>query len=285
MAKKSSGLGKGFSAMMNDNKVIENVSSGSTLPISEIIPNRNQPRQTFDENSLNQLAADIEKHGVLQPILVRPLSSGGYQIVAGERRFRASKIAGLKEMPVIIKNLSDEEAMELAIIENLQRENLNPIEEAEGFLSLMQTCNLSQDEVAQKLSKSRAVIANAVRLLNLPDELREYVKIGKLTRAQGRTLLSFEDKEEMKSVAEMVITKNLSVREIEQMARNAKIKRNSKPAQVATSTYLQEVRLALSEALGTKVKIYGNSNKGKLEIEFYSEDELKDIANKLASNN
>ena len=177
MAKKQSGLGKGLGALMLENNVDDMVST-STLPINEIIPNKEQPRKTFDEGALQELADSITVHGVLQPLLVRPLLSGGYQLIAGERRWRASRMAGLKEVPVIIRELSDSEAMEIAIIENLQREDLNPIEEAEGLQALIDKCDYTQEQVAVSVGKSRPAIANALRLLKLPEEVRQMTKEG-----------------------------------------------------------------------------------------------------------
>lgn len=277
MAKK---LGKGLSALMLENDVNSMVSN-STLPLNEIIPNKEQPRKTFDEGALQELADSIIQHGVLQPLLVRPLLTGGYQLVAGERRWRASRIAGLKEVPVIIKELTDTEAMEIAIIENLQREDLNPIEEAEGLQTLIDRCGFTQEEVATSVGKSRPAIANALRLLKLPEEVRDMAKNGDISAGHARALLAFENPAMMLEAANNVVYNKLTVRDVEKMA-----KRISKPVSTTKTSkrrdsFFDEVELSLSEALGRKVRVYNSRNKGTLEIEFYSVDDLKDIANKL----
>ena len=177
MAKKQSGLGKGLGALMLENSV-DDMISPNTVSIDEIVPNKEQPRKTFDEGSLAELSESIKQHGVLQPLLVRPLPEGGYQLVAGERRWRACRMAGLREVPVVIKELTDTETMEIAIIENLQREDLNPIEEAEGLQALIDKCGFTQEEVATSVGKSRPAIANSLRLLRLPPEVREMTKNG-----------------------------------------------------------------------------------------------------------
>lgn len=279
MAKKMSGLGKGLGALMLENNVDD--MSTSTLPLSEIIPNKEQPRKTFDEGALQELADSITQHGVLQPLLVRPLPTGGYQLVAGERRWRASRMAQLKEVPVIIKELSDTEAMEIAIIENLQREDLNPIEEAEGLQALIDRCGFTQEEVATSVGKSRPAIANALRLLRLPEEVRQMTKEGVISAGHARALLAFENQAMMLEAANSIVSNKLTVRDVEKMT-----KRHSKPIATTKSpkrrdSFFDEVELSLSEALGRKVRVFNGRNKGTLEIEFYSLDDLKDIANKL----
>lgn len=188
MANKKSGLGKGLGQLFLENSVDELVAN-NTLPLEEIVPNKEQPRKTFDETALEELAESIRQHGVLQPLLVRPLPGGGYQLVAGERRYRASRIAGLREVPVVIRELSDVETMEIAIIENLQREDLNPIEEAEGLQALIDRCGFTQDQVAASVGKSRPAIANSLRLLKLPPEVREMTKSGAISAGHARALL------------------------------------------------------------------------------------------------
>ena len=187
MAKKQSGLGKGLGALMLENTT-EDMVATNTLPISEIIPNKEQPRKTFDEDALAELAESIKQHGVLQPLLVRPLPSGGYQLVAGERRWRASRMAKLREVPVVVKELTDTETMEIAIIENLQREDLNPIEEAEGLQALIDKCGFTQEEVAASVGKSRSAIANSLRLLRLPQEVRDMTREGSISAGHARAL-------------------------------------------------------------------------------------------------
>ena len=280
MAKKS-GLGKGLGALMIENNTDSMVST-STLNINEITPNKEQPRKTFDETALEELADSIRQHGVLQPLLVRPLTSGGYQLVAGERRWRASRLAELKEVPVIIKELSDTEAMEIAIIENLQREDLNPIEEAEGLQALIDKCGYTQEQVATSVGKSRPAITNALRLLKLPEEVREMAKDGTISAGHARALLAFDNQPMMIECANQIVSKKLTVRDVEKMAkRPATSSTKTKTVQRRDSFY-DEVELALSDALGTKVKVYNGRNKGTLEIEFYTLDDLKNIANAIA---
>lgn len=280
MAKKS-GLGKGLGALMLENNTDSMVST-STLNINEITPNKEQPRKTFDETALEELADSIRQHGVLQPLLVRPLTSGGYQLVAGERRWRASRLAELKEVPVIIKELSDTEAMEIAIIENLQREDLNPIEEAEGLQALIDKCGYTQEQVATSVGKSRPAITNALRLLKLPEEVREMAKDGTISAGHARALLAFDNQPMMIECANQIVSKKLTVRDVEKMAkRPATSSTKTKTAQRRDSFY-DEVELSLTETLGTKVRVYNGRNKGTLEIEFYTLDDLKNIANAIA---
>ena len=278
MAKKQSGLGKGLDALLLENSVSEELST-TTLPINEITPNKEQPRKTFDEAALNELADSIRQHGVLQPLLVRPLPEGGYQLVAGERRWRASRIAGLTEVPVIIKELSDTEAMQLAIIENLQREDLNPIEEAEGLQALIDKCGFNQEEVALSVGKSRPAITNSLRLLKLPEEVREMTRKGIISAGHARALLAFEGDAMIIEVAELIVSRKLTVRDVEKMAQKPKATRQ-KTAKRRDSFY-DEVELSLSETLGRKVRVINGRSKGTLEIEFYSIDDLKNIANTI----
>lgn len=281
MAKKQSGLGKGLGALMLENNTDSMVST-DTLAVNDIIPNKEQPRKTFDEAALQELADSIKQHGVLQPLLVRPLTTGGYQLVAGERRWRASRLAELKEVPVIIKELSDTEAMEIAIIENLQREDLNPIEEAEGLQALIDKCGFTQEEVATSVGKSRPAITNALRLLRLPEEVRQMTKNGDISAGHARALLAFDNEPMMLECAKQIVDKKLTVRDVEKMAkRPAKTKSKTADSRGRDSFY-DEVELALSDALGTKVKVYNGRNKGTLEIEFYTLDDLKNIANAIA---
>jgi len=278
MAKKK-GLGMGLDKLMLENTTDENVST-STLPINEIIPNKDQPRKTFDEGALQELADSIIQHGVLQPLLVRPLPSGGYQLVAGERRWRASRIAGLKEVPVVIKELSDVETMEIAIIENLQREDLNPIEEAEGLQALIDKCGFTQEEVATSVGKSRPAIANSLRLLKLPPEVRQMTQDGVISAGHARALLAFDNDAMICEAAQSIVKNNLTVRDVERLAKMAEKTAGTRAAKRRDSFY-DEVELSLTEALGRKVKVYNGRGKGTLEIEFYSKDDLKDLANKF----
>lgn len=281
MAKKQSGLGKGLGALMLENNTDSMVST-DTLAVNDIIPNKEQPRKTFDEAALQELADSIKQHGVLQPLLVRPLTTGGYQLVAGERRWRASRLAELKEVPVIIKELSDTEAMEIAIIENLQREDLNPIEEAEGLQALIDKCGFTQEEVATSVGKSRPAITNALRLLRLPEEVRQMTKDGDISAGHARALLAFENEPMMLECAKQIVDKKLTVRDVEKMAKRPKTSKIKASSGKARDSFYDEVELALSDALGTKVKVYNGRNKGTLEIEFYTLDDLKNIANAIA---
>ncbi len=252
------------------------------VKITKVEPNREQPRKTFDEDALAELAESIKQHGVLQPLLVRPLPSGGYQLVAGERRWRASRMAKLREVPVVVKELTDTETMEIAIIENLQREDLNPIEEAEGLQALIDKCGFTQEEVAASVGKSRSAIANSLRLLRLPQEVRDMTREGSISAGHARALLSLDNEAVIYEAAQNIVNNNLSVRDIERL-----VKIQDKNAVVSQKRYKRrdsfydEVELTLSEVLGRKVKVYNGKGKGTLEIEFYSQEDLKNIANKL----
>ncbi|MBR2316196.1 MAG: ParB/RepB/Spo0J family partition protein [Clostridia bacterium] len=284
MAPKKGGLGRGLDALFVDNS-IEEISTANTvrLKINEIEPNRDQPRKTFDEKALSELADSIAQHGVIQPLLVRPVSDG-YQLVAGERRWRAARLAGLSEVPVVVKELSDSETMEIALIENLQREDLNPIEEAEGLQLLIDTYGLTQDECAKRVGKSRPAITNALRLLNLPPELSELVKSDKLSTGHARALLPIGSKEKMIELADEIIRKELSVRETERMVKMLSKSDDVKPEKRVKKrdTYYDEVELALGEAMGRTVKVFvGKGNKGTVEIEFFGKEDLAKIAKAL----
>ncbi|MGN0491410.1 ParB/RepB/Spo0J family partition protein [Ruminococcus sp.] len=281
MAKKLGGLGKGLNAIFIENDSEDN--NGSvTLKISEIEPNRSQPRKEFDEKALSELAESISKHGLLQPLLVRPLPLGGYQIVAGERRYRACRMAGITEVPVIIRELGDTETMEIALIENLQREDLTPIEEALGYQALIDEHGFSQEEVAQSVGKSRPAITNALRLLKLPQSILDLVSDGKISAGHARALLTLEDEKLMQELAEEIIKKDLSVRQVEKIC-----KQKPKPEKENTPekkpSFYSMVELALNESLGRKIKVSKNKGKqgGILQIEFYSDEELTELSNKL----
>ncbi len=287
MAKKMGGLGKGLSAIFIENDS-ENSNEAVTLRISEIEPNREQPRKDFDEEALAELSSSIMQFGVLQPILVRPIIGGGYQIVAGERRYRASRMAGLTEIPAVIRELSDDETMELAMIENLQREDLTPIEEAKGYRVLLDTYGMSQEQLATSMGKSRSAIANTMRLLLLPDDVIEMVEIEELSPGHARALLSLESKEQMSSVANEVVRKGLTVRQVEKLVKDLQKTKPAKPKKDSKKpSYFSEVELALSEYLGNKVVVTPSKDGkgGTLSIDFYSLDELKDLANKLEEKN
>lgn len=280
MANKQSGLGKGLKALMLENSA-EEMNAENKLPINEIIPNKDQPRKTFDQGALQELADSITQHGVLQPLLVRPLPTGGYQLVAGERRWRASKMAGLKEVPVVIKELSDVETMEIAIIENLQREDLNPIEEAEGLQALIDRCGFTQEDIAVSVGKSRSAIANSLRLLKLPQEVRDMTRNGEISAGHARALLAFDNEAMIYEAAQNIIRNNLSVRDVERLVKMTEKSGKARPSARRRDSFYDEVELSLTEVLGRKVKVYNGRGKGTLEIEFYSAEDLKEIANKL----
>ena len=279
---KQRGLGKGLDALFSDNSVedLGTPPSPVTLRLTEIEPNREQPRKTFDQKALDELAESIKKNGVLQPLLVRPLSDGSYQLVAGERRWRASRIAGLTEVPVIIKEMTDEQAMEIALIENLQREDLNPI--AEGLQLLISRYNLTQDEAAARVGRSRPAVANSLRLLKLPDEILEMTKTGDISAGHARALLGFSSKEEMMQTAKEIKDKDLSVREIEKRIQESqKPEKKSARKKKTADVFYSEAELALSNSLGRKVKVIKGRKGGHLEIEFFDKDDLKKLAQEL----
>ena len=281
MAKKLGGLGKGLNAIFIENDSEDN--NGSvTLKISEIEPNRSQPRKEFDEKALSELAESISKHGLLQPLLVRPLPLGGYQIVAGERRYRACRMAGITEVPVIIRELGDTETMEIALIENLQREDLTPIEEALGYQVLIDEHGFSQEEVAQSVGKSRPAIANSLRLLKLPQSILDLISDGKISAGHARALLTLEDEKLMQELAEEIIKKDLSVRQVEKICKQ-KPKPEKEEISEKKPSFYSMVELALNESLGRKIKVSKNKGKqgGILQIEFYSDEELTELSNKL----
>ena len=272
--KKKGGLGKGLDAIFAENDM-EDANATVTLKISEIEPNRSQPRKEFKDEALAELADSIVQHGVLQPLLVRPLLGGGYQIVAGERRWRAARMAGVSEVPVVIRDMSDHEVMELALIENLQREDLTPLEEAQGYQSLIDQYGMTQEEIARTVGKSRPAVANALRLLHLPEDLQELVAAGKLSAGHARTLLGFQEVDDMRRAAQLVVEQGISVRELEKLVNKANGKEEKKPPRKSGRIhYFDEVELALNEPLGRKVRVSGTKNRGTLQIEFYGEDDL-----------
>ena len=284
---KKGGLGKGLDALFMDNSAAE--SSIVSLRLSEIEPNKDQPRKTFSQESLNELADSIKEHGVLQPLLVRPLPTGGYQLVAGERRWRASRIAGLKEVPVVIREMNEEETMEIALIENLQREDLNAIEEASGYKILMERYGMTQEQVAKKVGKSRPAVANALRLLNLPERVIEMVQGGEVSPGHARALLAFDDPEKMCEVAQKVQKGRYSVRDIEKMSKEQGESPKEQEVQPKESiwndghTYYTQMELALGEELARKVKIIRVGDGGILQIGFHDEEDLRQLANKLTA--
>ncbi len=278
-AKNKGGLGKGLDALFMDNSIEEESKSAVKLKINDIEPNRAQPRKSFDEEALEELANSISTHGVIQPLLVRPLADGGYQLIAGERRWRASRMAGLTEVPVVIREMSDSEAMELALVENLQREDLNPIEEAQGLALLMETYGLTQEQAAKRVGKSRPAVANSMRLLSLPQDVLAMVERGELSAGHARTILALENAEQIIALANEIIKKSLSVRETERAVK-ALLKGDTKKEKRAKKrdTYYDEVELAVTQTLGRKAKVsLSGGNKGKLEIEFFGKEDLSKL--------
>ncbi len=281
MAKKIGGLGKGLDVLFAQN-TLEDGATTVTLPLDEIVPNREQPRKQFDDEALADLSASIAQHGVLQPLLVRPMPDGSYQLVAGERRWRASRMAGLSEVPVVVRDMDEQEAAELALIENLQREDLNPMEEAIGYRTLMESYGMTQEQTAQVVNKSRPAVANALRLLQLPQEVADLVAAGRLSAGHARTVLAFEETAAQISAAHTAVEKGLSVRELERMAKAAKkMPRTPKDANRRDSFY-DEVELALKESLGRQVKVTVGTKGGLLQVEYFDAEDLRHLANKLA---
>lgn len=280
---KKGGLGKGLDALFLDNSTEEKGGS-VTVSINDIEPNREQPRKDFDEKALSELAESIAQHGVIQPLLVRPISDGGYQLVAGERRWRASRMAGLTEVPVFIREMSDRQVAEVALIENLQREDLNPLEEARGYAQLMKDYSLTQEQVAKSVGKSRPAVANAMRILELPGQVLELVREGKLSAGHARTLLPLKDDAVIMNVAMQIISKDISVRETERIVKsilNPK-KEKSSAKKAKRDSYFDECELAIRAELGRKAEIHvAKGNKGTIEIEFFSKEDLQSILEAL----
>jgi len=279
-AAKKGGLGRGLEALFNENATDEK--GVVTLRLSEIEPNRNQPRTSFDEEALAELADSIQKHGLIQPIVVRPTSSGVYQIVAGERRWRACRMADLQEVPVVIKELDDKNYYEIALIENLQREDLNAVEEAQGYKTLIDVYNLTQEQVAESVGKSRSTVTNALRLLNLNDNALEALKNGDITAGHARAILA-ADSYELATQMLKAAKSGASVRELEAMAKaQIKVTRRTPPT-VAKNNFYSEVEISLKNELGRKVDIKSKGKgKGTITLEFYSDEELAEFARKLS---
>ena len=281
MAKKQSGLGKGLDALFLDNSTTDG-DQPLRLPITEIEPNREQPRKHFDDEALQELCDSIKIHGVIQPLVVRPISDGGYQLIAGERRWRASRMAGLTEVPVVIREMKENETMEIALIENLQREDLNPVEEALGYRALIDDFSLTQEEVAHRMGKSRSAVTNALRLLSLNDAELNALRKGMISAGHARALLSCESEETRQKLL-LLAADGASVREIERMVNFAKGNKGGKKATAAKPNFYSEVELSLKNEIGRKVNIKPTGKgKGTITIEFYSDKELTEFAKKLA---
>ena len=284
MASNAKGLGKGLAALLGDN-VMDNSEEKSSLylPISQVENCAGQPRKQFDPDALADLADSIREHGIIQPLTVRKLQSGYYQIIAGERRWRAARMAGLDQVPAIVIEADDRKAMELAMIENLQREDLNPIEEAEGYRQLMEQYNLTQEETAQRVGKSRSVVANALRLLNLCPPVRAMVEAGRLSNGHARTILPLSPALQEKA-ADAILKADLSVRQTELLVKKLTAEEKDKPA-VTTGglkvNYAEEAAKALGTHLGRGCKIVSGRKKGRIELEYYGMDDLNNLLDAL----
>lgn len=285
MAKKS-GLGKGLDALFEDN--INESQGTQTIRMSEIEPNKSQPRRHFDENAITTLADSIRQHGLIQPILVRSTGTG-YQIVAGERRWRACRMLGMSEIPAVVKEFSDSETAQIALIENIQREDLNPIEEAAAYKELMENYNMTQEELSKAVGKSRSAIANAVRLLNMPEKVQELLRKGELSAGQAKAIAAAESEEQMVDLAERAANGQITVRAIEKLLAQRDEEEKEEPAKADTEkkqamNYLTEMEISLHETLSRKVKINSkDGKKGTITIDFFDPDDLSDIASKLTT--
>lgn len=277
------GLGVGLDALFSDNT--SDVQVKKTLRLSEIEPNRDQPRKTFSDEAITALAESIREHGVLQPILVRPLDTGGYQIVAGERRWRAARMLGLDEIPVNIRELSDSEAMQIAIIENLQRENLNPVEEANGYNELIEKFGMTQDKVAKMVGISRSAVANSVRLLALPKRVLKMLEDGQLSAGHAKALLGINDEEMLIAVANRAADGGMTVRQVENLAQKSTQSKTKedKPKKISDEErYCKEMQISLQLSLGRKVEVKHGKKKGTITLEYYGVDDLRSISELLA---
>lgn len=285
MAKKS-GLGKGLDALFEDN--INESQGTQTIRMSEIEPNKSQPRRHFDENAITTLADSIRQHGLIQPILVRSTGTG-YQIVAGERRWRACRMLGMSEIPAVVKEFSDSETAQIALIENIQREDLNPIEEAAAYKELMENYDMTQEELSKAVGKSRSAIANAVRLLNMPEKVQELLRKGELSAGQAKAIAAAESEEQMVDLAERAANGQITVRAIEKLLAQKDEEEKEEPAKADTEkkqamNYLTEMEISLHETLSRKVKINSkDGKKGTITIDFFDPDDLSDIASKLTT--
>lgn len=274
---KKRGLGKGFDMIFEEN-MAEGSEGTVAVKLSEIEPNRDQPRKEFDSEALSELADSIAQHGVLQPLLLRPMMSGGYRIVAGERRWRAARMAGLSEVPAVIREMTDAEEMLFALIENLQREDLSPLEEAKGYQTLINVQGFTQEEVSQTVGKSRPAVTNSLRLLNLPEDVQQMLEHGEITAGHARTLLSFKTPEAIRLGAEKA-KEGASVRELENLSKKLQEEPSmvKKSAPAKKNQYYEEAQLAVGQCLNRKVKVAGTKKKGILTIEFYGEEDLKNL--------
>ena len=284
MAKGKGGLGSGLDLLLEQNSA-DSGAGVQTLRVSDIEQNRSQPRKRFDEDAITELAESIQQHGMIQPIVVRPVGENRYQIVAGERRWRAAKRIGLSEVPVIIRELTELEASQIALVENLQRENLNPIEEARGYQTLIQQFEITQEEVARIVGRSRPAVANALRLLNLPVAVQDMVEKGRLTVGHAKALAAIRDPELLVSLAARAAEDRITVREIEQLAQKQDKKPEPEPAskqRTPEQIFCEEVEISLGERLGRKVHVQNGRKKGTLVLEYYGQEDLQALCKLLA---
>lgn len=284
MAMKQRGLGRGLGALLTDYSENDAAQAITTLPLQRIEPNPNQPRKRFDEVELQALADSIAQHGLLQPLAVRDMGNGYYQIIAGERRWRACRLAGLSEVPVTVVEADDRTVMELALVENLQREDLNPMEEAEGYRVLLEEYGLTQEQAAQQVGKSRSAVANALRLLTLSDEVRTLVENGELTAGHARALLTLPNGRLQKAAAQKILALRLSVRQAEAMCKRmaAEEKPKEEPEPLAVD-YIAECEKHLTRRLGRRVHIVNGKRKGRVELDFYGDDDLQKLYEALCA--
>ena len=276
MSTKQRGLGRGLGALIDDFSAPETQQEVTRLPLQKVEPNPNQPRRRFDEEELQALSDSIAEHGILQPLAVRAMEGGFYQIIAGERRWRAARLAGLKEVPVVVVEADDRTVMELALIENLQRQDLNPMEEAEGYRVLTEEYGLTQEQAAARVGKSRPAVANALRLLALPEDVRSLVEKGELSAGHARAVLSLPTPARQRAAAQKILTLRLSVRQAEAMCKRlAAEEKKPEPAKRPAVNYIAESEKALTRRLDRKVRIVNGKRKGRFELEFYGEEDLQ----------
>jgi ParB family chromosome partitioning protein len=281
MAAKKGGLGRGLEQLFQETGAVTSAGDSVTLlRIAEVEPDRAQPRKVFSDEALAELAGSIAEHGVLQPIVVRPSPQGGYKIVAGERRWRAARLAGEMEIPALVREITDAQAMEIALIENLQREDLNPVEEAMGYRHLMERCGYTQEKAAAQLSKSRSAVANSLRLLNLPPKCLEYLQNGAISAGHAKVILGLPTAALQQQAADIIVKEKLNVRQAEALCKRLAQKPKEKP-QPLCPALPSEVELSLKELLGTEVKVQYKGGRGSLQVHFYSDDQLKAFANLL----
>lgn len=276
------GLGRGLGALLGDfSDETTEKSPYQLLPLHKIEPNPDQPRQDFDDEELEELAESIRVHGIIQPLTVRQMPSGYYQIIAGERRWRASRMANLTEVPAVVMDVDDKKAMELALIENLQRSDLNPMEEALGYQSLMQEFGMTQEQTAASVGKSRPAVANALRLLALPEEITEMLRAGKLTAGHARAILSIKETKKQIAAGQKISALGLSVRQAELLCKSMAKEKEKKPEPVFAVDYVAECEKNLSKHLGRGVKIVNGKRKGRFELEFYGQEDLQVLLDAL----